>query len=41
MRGLGFGELECAKLVETRAVKVAGVDDFAWAPVRQDAPGKA
>ncbi len=36
LQGLGFSERDCARLLETRAVAVAGAGDFAWAPVRQD-----
>jgi crotonobetainyl-CoA:carnitine CoA-transferase CaiB-like acyl-CoA transferase len=35
LRSLGYGEQECAALLERRAVAVAGPNDFAWAPVRQ------
>jgi len=36
LRGLGFAEADCARLVETRAVAVAEAGDFAWAPVRPE-----
>lgn len=35
LRSLGFGEDQCAALVEQRAVAVAQDGDFAWAPVRK------
>ncbi|CAN7664057.1 CoA transferase [Phenylobacterium sp. LjRoot225] len=41
LRGLGFDERACAALVEQRAVAVAREGDFAWAPVRPEASGKA
>ena len=36
LRSLGFGEAECAVLLEKGAVAVGGEDAFAWAPVRQN-----
>lgn len=35
LRELGYGESDCAALLEQGAVKQGGPDDFAWAPVRQ------
>jgi crotonobetainyl-CoA:carnitine CoA-transferase CaiB-like acyl-CoA transferase len=36
LRALGFGEGDCAALVDKGAVKTAADGDFAWAPVRQN-----
>lgn len=38
LQGLGFGQDECARLLQARAVAVADEHDFAWAPVRPEPP---
>jgi crotonobetainyl-CoA:carnitine CoA-transferase CaiB-like acyl-CoA transferase len=35
LRSLGFDEGQCAALLDRRAVKEAGADEFAWADVRR------